>query len=280
MPGKQVPGFIKRFFPAAYLARLEGKLPPDEMWRLSLGVVDRNAEHFRRMFALLPANQRCQMCNAPFTGPMVPILRAMHFAQSTTNPRFCRQCLEANPPGGAEIELTILFADVRGSTALAEQMPAQAFSELINRFYVLASKILINTNALTGRLIGDEVMGLYVPGFAGSHHAAAAIRAAQELVRGVGYGSQQGPWLPVGVGINTGIAFAGRFGDYDSTTDITAVGDSVNLAARLASQAAGGEILVTEATLNAAQLDLPIREERVLALKGKSEPVTAHIWHT
>jgi adenylate cyclase len=118
---------------------------------------------------------------------------------------------------------------------------------------------------------------LYVPGFAGPRHAQLALQAARDLLHAVGYGSQRGAWLPVGVGLHTGVAFVGRFGEEESTTDVTALGDPVNLTARLASQAAGGEILATADLLNAAMASPDGLEERILTLKGKSEPVPVRV---
>lgn len=277
MPGKQPPGFIKRRLPRAVQALLEGKLPPDELWRLSLSGEDPKMHRFRHAFGLFPSSPRCRICNAPFSGPFVPAFRIFNFTRSSTNPKFCKQCLETNPVGGAEVELTMLFADVRGSTALAEQMTTHEFSQLMNRFYITASRILIETDALTGRLVGDEVLGLYVPGFAGPEHAKKGLQAAQELLRVVGYDTPGGAWLPVGVGVHTGIAFVGRVGEQESTTDVTALGDPVNLTARLASQAGAGEILVTAAALDAAHIDPRDLDERILKVKGKSEPIPVRV---
>ena len=96
-------------------------------------------------------------------------------------------------PGGAEIELSFLFTDVRGSTNLAETMSAAEFSQLMNRFYDAATDVLIRTDAFIDKLVGDEVIGLYIPGYAGRHHARKAVQAALELGRAMGYGTPAGP---------------------------------------------------------------------------------------
>jgi adenylate cyclase len=176
-------------------------------------------------------------------------------------------------PGGAEVILTMLFADVRGSTTLAEQMSAREFSQLINRFYKVATHVLIQTDALVDRLMGDEAIGLYIPGFAGPEHPRRAIEAAQELLRLTGHRDSKGPWLPVGIGIHTGPAFVGVVGSEESTADFTALGDNVNITARLASQAAAGEILISEAACLASKLNPTNLEYRQLELKGKTEPI-------
>lgn len=181
-------------------------------------------------------------------------------------------------PGGTEVELSMLFVDVRGSTSLAERMSALDYSRLMNRFYRAATDVLIRTDAFIDQFVGDEAIGLYIPLFTGSNHARPAILAAQELLCVMGYGSKQGPWLPIGVGVHTGTVFFGTIGGAEgSVTDVAALGDNVNVTARLASKAASGEALISDATYNAAQLDLGNLEHRQLELKGKREPICARV---
>lgn len=198
---------------------------------------------------------------------------------SRYNPRFCVKCEVWEHPGGAEVVLTMLFADVRGSTTLAEQMNAREFSQLINRFYTVATHVLIQTDALVDRLVGDEAIGLYIPGFAGPSHPRKAIEAAQELLRLTGHRDSKGPWLPVGIGIHTGSAYVGVVGGEDNPADFTALGDNVNITARLASQAGPGEILISDAAYAAADIDLGQLEQRQLELKGKSEATGVRVLH-
>jgi adenylate cyclase len=172
----------------------------------------------------------------------------------------------------------MLFADVRGSTALAEQMSPLEFSRLINRFYAVATDILVKTDAMVDRLVGDEVIGLYIPGMAGKEHPRKAIEAARRLLQLTGHSDLKGPWLPVGIGIHTGIAFVGVVGGgVDSPTDFTALGDNVNIAARLASKAHPGEILISEAAYTAAGQDFGDLERQQLELKGKRESTGVHV---
>jgi adenylate cyclase len=234
----------------------------------------------RRLYhlhGLLPSDPRCKMCGSPFKGWGGFIMHLLGRDQSRYNPRFCEKCKVFEHPGGAEVVLTMLFADVRGSTTLAEQMNAREFSNLINRFYKVATHVLIQTDALVDRLIGDEAIGLYLPGFAGPEHPRRAIEAAQELLRLTGHRDPKGPWLPVGIGVHTGPAFVGVVGGDESPADFTALGDHVNIAARLASQAGAGEILISEASYSASAMVLKDLEHRQLGLKGKSEPIRVRI---
>jgi adenylate cyclase len=137
--------------------------------------------------------------------------------------------------------------------------------------------VLIQTDAMVHRLLGDEAIGLYLPGFAGPEHPRKAIEAARELLQLTGHRDPKGPWLPVGIGIHTEPAFVGVVGSEESTADFTALGDSVNTTARLASQAAAGEILISDAACSAAGLEMEMLEHRQMGLKGKSESIGVHV---
>jgi adenylate cyclase len=181
-------------------------------------------------------------------------------------------------PGGTELEISMLFVDVRGSTRLAEEMTAAEFGQLMNRFYKVATDVLIRTDAIIDKFVGDQVIGLYLPIFTGPDHARPALLAAQELLAATGHGQEEGAWLPIGIGVHTGPVFVGTVsGAEDSVTDITALGDNVNVAARLASMAAAGEALISEIAFAAGGAHLGELERRQLDLKGRSEPVPARV---
>ena len=209
-------------------------------------------------------------------------MRLMGKRPSSKNPRFCASCetFAATHQGGAELELTMLFVDVRGSTTLAENMNATEFSHLMNRFYEATIDVLVQADALVDKLVGDEVTALFVPAFAGPEHAQRAVEAAQALLRAVGYGQAGGAWIPAGVGVHTGMAWVGSIvGANKAALDFTALGDNVNVAARLASKAGAGEALVSEATISATQIEFNTLEHRELDLKGKSERVGVRVLH-
>jgi adenylate cyclase len=197
---------------------------------------------------------------------------------SRLTPHLCTRCqgVASQHLGGAEVELTMLFADIRGSTSLAEKMSPSEFGQLISRFFAVASEIIVRSQALLDRLVGDQVIGLYIPGFAGENHRQLAIDAARELVHATGHSSSTGPWIPVGIGIHTGVAFVGSVGSAGVATDITVLGDAANTAARLSSSAKSGEILVSENAM-LSELDSTKLETRLLELKGKSKPVKVFV---
>lgn len=253
------------------------EFPRDEEWYHFLTEGEPVVRHMYHLFGMLPSSPRCKLCNSPFKGWGGLLMHWMGRDQSRYNPRYCQQCDQFDHPGGAEVELSMLFADIRGSTTLAEGMSPLEFSRLINRFYAAATDALIKTDALVDRLVGDEVVGLFIPGMAGREHPRRAIEAARALLRATGHGRRGGPWLPVGVGVHTGFAYVGVVGGGEGTVaDFTALGDNVNIAARLASHAGPGEILISEAAYAAADLVLET-ERRSLILKGKSQSLTVHV---
>jgi adenylate cyclase len=256
--------------------RRGGQCAPEHYWETVLLGKHPGLRRGRHLFGLLPANPRCTLCNAPFAGLGAPFMRLLGKSRSAKNPRVCADCLAKTPVGGAEVELSLLFADVRGSTGLAERSSPAEFMRLLNRFYGEATDVFVGTDALIDKFMGDGVLGLYVPGFAGEHHARQAVRAAEALLRATGHADPEGPWLPVGIGVHTGIAFVGAVGSEESVTDVTALGDVVNSAARLASAAGAGEILVSEASCSAAGLGDDL-ERRQLELKGRSEPIDVRV---
>ena len=233
----------------------------------------------RRLMNRIPSEPRCKLCAAPFGRPGSAVVRLVGFGESKINRRLCRGCLRTvlKIPGGAEIELSLLFADVRGSTALAEGTPAQEFSRLMARFYGAAAKTVDERDGIVDKFVGDEVVALFIPGFAGDDHAADAVAAARELMRETG-NDGAAPWIPVGAAVHTGVAFVGVVGEGDAH-DFTALGDPVNIAARLASEAGAGEILVTTIAAEAAELDTHDLEARTLDLRGRDEHVTAWVAH-
>jgi adenylate cyclase len=231
----------------------------------------------RRIQRAIPSDPRCKLCDHPFGRPGSITGFFGIGRPSRLNRRICNTCIRAleKNVGGAEIELSFLFADVRGSTTLAEGMPAEEFSRLMARFYIAAAKIVDQRNGIVDKFVGDEVVALFIPGFAGVDHAGDAVAAAAELLAETGHGDGE-PWIPVGAGVHTGVAYVGTVGEGD-TFDFTALGDSVNTAARLAASAAAGEILVSNAAAAAAGMDTAGLESRTLALRGRAESVDAWV---
>ncbi len=178
---------------------------------------------------------------------------------------------------GAEVELSMLFADVRGSTTLAQATTTDEFKRLIQQFYRAATEVLVQHNAMVNRLMGDQVIGLFVPRFAGSRHAKVAVAAAVDILRATGHADREGPWVPVGIGVHTGLAYVGAVGTGNGVNEIAVLGSAPNLAARLSSQAADGEVIMSETAAAAAELATHGIESRQLDLKGISHPVAVRV---
>jgi len=241
----------------------------------------RQVKVVRQVFRHLPSPPRCRVCNAPFRGPGGMVVSWLGFGggRSSFNPTLCNRCekIVKENQVGLELQLTLLFADVRGSTNLAEEIGASAFHRIINRFYQACTDVLVNSDALIDKLVGDEVIGLYVPGIAGPEYTRKAVEAARRLLEATGHADPGGPWIPVGAGVHTGTAYVGAVGSSDSMSDITVLGDAPNTTARLASLAGPGEILVSEEACRLSKLDFEKCEPRTLRLKGRIEPVDVRV---
>jgi adenylate cyclase len=217
-----------------------------------------SAEHYGRLlFKRIPSDPRCRLCAAPFAGPGAPIM--------------CNTCFInlRRHHGGAEVDGSLLFADIRGSTTLAESMSTSAFHELLDRFYTTAIKVVFDHDGAIDKFVGDELVALFFPLLSGERHAERAVAAAKALLRATGHADPGGPWVPIGAGVSSGLVWFGAVGDSEHA-ELTALGDRVNVAARLASAARAGEVLVTVEAASAAGLD-PTLQRRSLELKGKSE---------
>jgi len=243
--------------------------------------LDTKVKTIRRIFKALPSAPRCKVCNAPFHGIGGVLVKPFGFGsgRSSFSDKLCDRCekIVKKYQVGIELQLTMLFADVRGSTSMAEEIGPSAFHQIINRYYRTSTQVLGTTDALINRLIGDALIALYVPGIAGPEHAVIALGVARALLEATGHTDPNGPWIRVGIGVHMGTAYVGAVGSADSVSDITVLGDAANTTARLSAQAADGEILVSEETCRAANVKLEDYELRTLVLKGRSEPVAVRV---
>jgi adenylate cyclase len=228
------------------------------------------------IFRALPSSPRCGICGAPFGGPGRLIVGPLGYRPSRKNPTVCGTCVEFSPPGGMTQHVGVLFADLRGFTARLDGGDPEEASRLLRRFYRCAEDVLF-PDAVIDKLIGDEVMALYLPDLkpemTRDRVPALMLEHARELLRSVGYGSGSPPFVEMGIGIDVGEAFVGNLGQR-ALFDFTAVGDVVNTASRLQAQAAGGEVVLSERVADGLPVAVGTRVE--LQLKGKREPETAY----
>ena len=249
----------------------------EERWRAYLNGADPAARAGRALWQRLQSPPRCELCAAPFRGPFVPLLRLIGKRPFTKNPRYCDFCMSRliRAEGGAEIEMSALFADVRGSTTLAEQLGPTRMREIIDRFYKAGIDVLCQGGAMVDRFMGDQIVGYFVPLYAGPHPRS-AIETGLALLKATGNLAGKQPWIPIGVGVHTGEAFIGTVGRAGGLLELTAIGESINVAARLGSIAAAGELVCSEAAYAASGLTHPA-ERREVVLKGVSAAVPVRV---
>jgi adenylate cyclase len=260
--------------------RAERTHDDDPFWRQVLTGGVRKRAWRRRIFRLISpdARKRCNLCLAPFDGAAAPLMRALGRGPWRRNPQFCDQCerLFSQRHGGAEVEIAVVYADVRGSTQLASEMRPAEFGALMQRFFVAATKILTAGGAAIDKMVGDEVIALYVPGLIGDNYRRNAARAGIELLRATGHADARGPWLPIGVGVHSGVAFVGSVGTEGGTYEFAALGQTMNVGARLVAAAGPGEAIISEAVWPDVAGEFK-DERRSLQLKGIEGTVTVHI---
>lgn len=252
-----------------------GAMTADEAraaWHSVLVEGDEKLRRAQRMFRRLPRPPRCKLCHNPFGGIGGKLVGLAGFKPSRKNPNLCARCCEGLPPGGIELDIAVLFADVRGSTALCERVGAERFAQLMNGFYATATEVLVAHDAIIDKLIGDEVMALMIPGIAGPDYRERAITAAVELVTTVNRDGE----LHIGAAVDAGLAYVGNVGG-EGVLDFTALGDPVNTAAHLQSEATAGQILVTDALYDNTFDTLQASERRTVSVRGREQPITVHV---
>jgi adenylate cyclase len=237
----------------------------------------------RRRMKLVPASPRCKLCAAPFGGAGGAVLKHLGYARFAGNTALCEKCIKdfrRYGLTGAEIPVTLLFADIRGSTGIAEGMRPADFRAYLDRFYRIGTEVMLRHDGLVDKFVGDEVIGLFFGGVSGPDHAAAAIAAALEILERAGRAdaTPMGP-IPVGAGVHTGEAYVGATGSEGAADDFTALGDVVNTTARLASAAAAGELLVSVAAAEAAGRGASGAERRTLEVRGREATIDVFVTH-
>lgn len=245
-----------------------------EDWRK--GLVEGHGAFARRLFRTAPQGPRCAICFAPFHGIGGRVFSLVGFRPSRKNPRYCTMCFERAPHGGAEVDAGIFFADIRGFTAWSESRAPEAVATHLNRFYRLASNVLIRNGAIIDKLSGDGVMAIFVPGSAGADYIERMVDSAVELIHDATVVDKGGTALRLGVGLDRGDAYVGNVGAGE-IKDFTAIGDVVNTASRLQAEAMPGQIVMSERVFAPLRERYPEARELKLDLRGKTEPVAARV---
>jgi adenylate cyclase len=228
----------------------------------------------QKRYGMMPKDPRCKLCAAPFAGIGGWLLRRRGLHASERNPHYCNACdgfLDAFP-GGAEVPMSMMMADIRGSVALSAQTTATDFARLVVAMRNDVARILEETDGFLLEFQGDSVFAVWPPGFVGPNHAQLAIRAAELASRLFAARADRDP-LPIGVAVHTGPIFIGTVAVGSTMKGIGAFGLEVNILARIAAAAASGEVLVSAATYSAAGLPMPMEGIRSEVLKGVESPV-------
>ncbi len=233
------------------------------------GHPDLNKQH--SFHAKLPRDPRCKLCFAPFAGLGGMYLRFRGKGRSSRNPNFCNACdgfLEAFP-GGAEVEMSIIFVDIRNSTAYAQQSSAANVSGRINTFLDAVTNTITQADGFILAFYGDCVVGVWPPGFSGADHATKALGAARALVKNHKLKDASGDEIPFGVGLNSGPVFIGTVQAAKGMfRDVSIFGHNVNLTARLAAAAKPSEALVSTSLMDAVGAIIDENAIQQIELKG------------
>lgn len=196
-------------------------------------------------------------------------------------PEYVVQQLLENPNsfrlGGANQKITVLFADIRGFTTFAEHENPERVVGLLNLYFTAMSEIIFSHGGTLDKYIGDGLMALFGAPTATPEDAHNAVNAAVAMQKRIvtlnsELVSQGFKEIAVGMGLHTGEATIGYIGS-EKRSEYTAIGDTVNLAARLESNAIGGQILISEATAEAADNIFPMIKREPLTVKNRLQPV-------
>ncbi len=177
-------------------------------------------------------------------------------------------------------EVTILFADIRSFTTIAERMEAEEVVSMLNQFFGVMVDIIFRNNGTLDKFIGDELMAVFglIPAENSASHDAiqAAIEmqyATEDLMKARAKQGKEA--FEIGIGVNTGSAIVGNVGS-ENRMDYTVVGDSVNVAARLEQVVKGGEIFIGDQTYRQTQGHFRIQKKGGISVKNKTEPIMCY----
>lgn len=230
----------------------------------------------QRRYRMLPGVPRCKLCFAPFGGAGGWVARRIGLRPSNRNPRFCNACDKfiEQFPGGAEVPLSILFCDLRGSVALGERIGAAAYAGTVARMRDTVIEALWRHDGFVLEFQGDNVIGVWPPGFSGPDHALKAVAAARDVAQSLRERPKQGDPIDAGIGVHTGQAFLCTFSAASGMLqEVGAFGQAMNVTARVSALAKPGQILVTEALCDAAEQRTPPDALSEVTLKGIEAPV-------
>jgi adenylate cyclase len=218
---------------------------------------------------------QCQICGVALSGPVSFIFRLAGIRRSPRNPNVCSRC-NSHIENGNISEITVLFADLSSFTELTQRLGPEKTHEVVDAFLKMATEILKRQGATIDKYMGDAVMAWFNVPVPQIDHAKRAVQSAIEMQACMPLLEKEyGVKLQISVGISSGWAFVGPVGS-KGYSDFTAIGDSVNLAARLEQQAKPGEIILSESVYMGAKEILQNVWQETLNLKGFPDPICVY----
>ncbi|WP_298838018.1 adenylate/guanylate cyclase domain-containing protein [uncultured Roseobacter sp.] len=243
----------------------------EELWKQVFGEGHPVLVKKQRRFLKWPNDPRCKLCYAPFAGFGGFLVRLTGLMPSDRNPHYCNKCdgfLQAFP-GGAEVEMTVLILDIRGSVDLSGRISPRQFAETVNRMREITSAVLAENRGFILEFQGDSVVAVFPPGFTGEDHAEMGISAARSILEQSLTVQGTDEPLSIGIGVHTGpvyictVTAAGG-----NMQGVSVFGQNVNFVARLSAAATAGQALVSPETFAAAGMEMPRQDTIEVDLKG------------
>lgn len=243
----------------------------EELWRQVFAVGAADLLDQRTFHSRLPGPPRCRLCKVPFGSVGGFVLRWRGKRQAKRNPHYCSACdtfLENNP-GGAEVPMAILYADIRNSTEFVRAHSPTEVSRRVNQFLDVATNAITDEDGFLLAFYGDCVVANWPPGFSGPDYVDKALRSAKALAK-----ASREADIPVGIGLHSAEAYMCSVqAAQGSFRDVSVFGEAINLVARLSDAAGAGEVLLSHEAALATGINGPWLS---LSLKGFDAPVSAH----
>ena len=187
---------------------------------------------------------------------------------------------EGARPGGEKRPITILFSDIRGFTTMSESMTPDAIAQLLSEYFTEMVDVIFEHGGTLDKFVGDAILALWGAPIAHADDADSAMRAATAMQQSIEalntkWAAAGRPTIGVGIGINYGEVFAGNIGS-QRRLEYTVIGDAVNVASRLCTQAGAGEVLLTEPFYQRLTTSPEVERIDAMPLKGRAQPIAIY----
>ncbi len=199
------------------------------------------------------------------------------FFERYVNPKIIDELLVADKLAlkGRNAYITVFFMDIRGFTKMSEKLPPEKVVSILNKYFDIATSIIFKYDGTVDKFVGDAVMAVFNAPTAVRDHQLKAVKAAMDIQ------AELKKWgrIKAGIGIHCGNCIVGNIGSRQMM-DYTAIGDTVNTAARLEGQTAAGDIIVSKDVYDKVKHVFVTKHRESAVLKGKSKPVVFYRFKT